>query len=90
MTDPNIALIDYIGKIGMDNDADFLREGLRIISQRLIELEAEQQVGAKKYERSSERKTHRNGYRQRVWETRVGEVPLSIPKLREGNFFPSL
>jgi putative transposase len=90
MTDTTIALIDYIRKIGMDNDTDFLREGLRILSQRLIELEAEQQVGARKYERSSERKTHRNGYRQRVWETRVGEIPLSIPKLREGNFFPSL
>jgi transposase-like protein len=90
MTDPNIALIEYISKIGMDNDVDFLREGMRILSQMLIELEAEQQVGAKKYERSSERKTHRNGYRQRVWETRVGEIPLSIPKLREGTFFPSL
>jgi len=42
MTDPNIALIDYIRKIGMDNDVDFLREGLRFLSQRLIELEAEQ------------------------------------------------
>lgn len=41
MTDPNIALIEYISKIGMDNDADFLREGMRILSQMLIELEAE-------------------------------------------------
>jgi putative transposase len=90
MPAPNIALIEYISKIGMDNDADFLREGMRILSQMLIELEAEQQVGAKKYERSSQRKTHRNGYRQRAWETRVGEIPLSIPKLRGGTFFPSL
>ena len=32
MTDTTIALIDYIRKIGMDNDVDFLREGLRILS----------------------------------------------------------
>ncbi len=25
-----------------------------------------------------------------MWETRVGEIPRSIPKLREGTFFPSL
>ncbi len=32
----------------------------------------------------------RNGYRERVWETRVGEIPLRIPKLRTGSYFPSL
>jgi len=30
------------------------------------------------------------GYRRRVWETQVGEIPLRIPKMREGNFFPGL
>ena len=32
--------------------------------------------------RTPERKAYRNGYRERVWETRVGQIPLRIPKLR--------
>jgi transposase-like protein len=90
MTDPTIALMDYLRKMGAHLDGDFLREGVQLLTQMLIELEAEQQIGAAKYERSPNRKAHRNGYRDRMWETRVGEIPLSIPKLREGTFFPSL
>jgi len=90
MADPTIALLDYLRKIGADLDGDFLREGVQLLTQMLIELEAEDQIGAAKYERSPGRKAQRNGYRERTWETRVGEIPLSIPKLREGSFFPSL
>ena len=31
----------------------------------------------------------RNGYRSRNWETRAGTVPVAIPKLRKGTYFPS-
>jgi putative transposase len=33
--------------------------------------------------------THRNGYRARPWETRVGEIELLIPRARQGSDFPS-
>ncbi len=39
-------------------------------------------------ERSPERIDHRNGYRERSWETRAGTVALKIPKLRKGSYFP--
>ena len=56
----------------------------------MVELEAAKQIGAGRYERTPERKTYRNGHRDRVWETRVGEIPLRIPKVRDGSYFPSL
>ena len=31
---------------------------------------------------------HRNGYRQRPFDTRVGTIELAIPKLRRGSYFP--
>ncbi|MCJ7708401.1 MAG: transposase [Anaerolineales bacterium] len=47
-------------------------------------------MGAGRCERSPQRRTYRRGHQERVWVTGVGEIPLRIPKLREGNQFPSL
>jgi putative transposase len=90
MTDPTIALKQYLINDGLDGNTDFLREAVQLLSQMLIELEAEQEIGAAKHERTKSRTNHRNGYRKRTWETRVGEIDLAIPKLRRGSFFPGL
>jgi len=90
MTEPTIALKQYLINIGLEEDADFLRQGIQLLSQMLMELEVEQQVGAGKHERTPERTNYRNGHRQRTWKTRVGEIDLAIPKLRKGSYYPSL
>lgn len=90
MTDPTIALKQYLINIGLEKDADFLQQGLQTLSQMLMELEVEQKIGASKHERTPERKNYRNGHRPRTWKTRVGEIDLAIPKLRMGSYFPSL
>jgi putative transposase len=90
MTDPTMTLMALLRKHNVTLDSDFLQEAVRTMMQMLIELEAEQQIGAGPYERSADRQTYRNGYRPRQWETRVGDIPLQIPKLREGSYFPSL
>ena len=69
---------------------DFLREAIQVMSELLMELEVSQQIGAERYERSDQRTTQRNGYRERAWQTRVGEIDLHIPKLRHGSYYPSL
>jgi putative transposase len=69
-------------------DADLLREMIGFTAQRLMELEVESLTGAQHGARSSNRLTHRNGYRERDWESRAGTVELRIPKLRRGSYFP--
>jgi putative transposase len=69
MTDIIMAFMELLRKHELDIDSDFLREGVQIMMQKLIELEAEQQIGAGLYERKPERVTYRNGYRTRLWET---------------------
>ena len=40
-------------------------------------------------ERTAIREIHRNGYREREFQTRLGELVLPIPKLRRGSYFPA-
>ena len=85
MTDEMMSLQNLLGKSA---DTDFLREMIGFAAQRLMELEVEGLTGAGHGERSAERMTHRNGYRERDWETRAGTVELRIPKLRQGSYYP--
>ena len=57
-------------------------------AERLMALEVQSLTGAGHGERTPERLTYRNGYRDRAWETRAGTVALKIPKLRKGSYFP--
>ena len=66
--------------------AELVRAGL----QALIEAEASAKIGADRYERSEDRKTHRNGHRTKTVSTPVGDIEARIPKLRAGSFFPAL
>jgi transposase-like protein len=85
MTDNTMALRTLLEK---SPDADFLREMIGFAAERLMELEVQGLTGAGHGERSPERVNSRNGYRDRVWETRAGSVELKIPKLRKGSYFP--
>jgi len=85
MTNEMMSLQSLLGKSA---DADLLREMIGFAAQRLMELEVEGLTGAGHGERNPERMTHRNGYREREWETRAGTVELRIPKLRKGSYYP--
>ena len=61
-------------------DVDFLREGVRVLAQALMEAEVSAQIGAEHSERTLSRVTHRNGYRLRDWDTRAGTIELAIPR----------
>ena len=80
----------FVGKLLEEQDGDTLREGIRVLSQALMETEVSGLIGAERYERSDERSSYRNGYRKRSWDTRMGTIELAIPKLRSGSYFPSL
>ena len=69
-------------------DTDLLRDMLQFVAQRLMDMDVESLCAAFYGERSPERLNSRNGYRERLWETRAGSVDLKIPKLRKGSYFP--
>ena len=89
MAKNSMDLLELLRKRGMDGDVDFLREALQVLVEGIMDAEVSAQVGAQRGERNPDRVTHRNGYRSRPWDTRVGTMELRIPKIREGSYFPS-
>ncbi len=84
----SMALAELLRKADAEPDVDTLREGVRVMTQALMELEVAQHLGAERYQRSPERQGERNGYRDRTWDTRVGTLELRVPRVRDGSFFP--
>jgi putative transposase len=72
-------------KLLQDEHADVLLASAAWMARELMEADVSVKVGAELGERSLERTTHRNGYRSRDWDTRVGSIELAIPKLRQGS-----
>ncbi|UFS99916.1 IS256 family transposase [Nocardia huaxiensis] len=67
---------------------DLLRAMVSSFVQTLMSAEADAACGAGYGERSDNRVNHRNGYRHRDYDTRVGTIDVAIPKLRQGSYFP--
>jgi len=86
MTIDRLLLKDLIEK---GSDGDLLREMMTYVANRMMDLDVEALTGAAYNERSADRSNQRNGYRERDWHTRAGTIPVAIPKLRKGSYFPS-
>ena len=88
VTDSNMNVVDLLRKQIESTDIDLLRELLLTVVSLLMGADADAMCGAAHGERSADRINHRNGYRTRRWDTRVGTIELPIPKLRTGSYFP--
>ena len=82
---------DVVAQVRDGRLEDFVREAVVLVARELMEGEISAEVGAELGEVAPDsRATHRNGYRPRAWETRVGELELLVPRKRSGPaYFPS-
>jgi transposase-like protein len=72
-----MAAADVVAGVLAGEHGDFVREAVALVARELMEAEVSAEVGAQLCEVApDERVTHRNGYRPRPWETRVGEIEL--------------
>jgi transposase-like protein len=66
------------------------KEGMRRLTASMLneamQLEAEKQIQARRYERTSKRKAHRNGTKSRILKTIHGDLELQKPQIREFPF----
>ena len=66
-----------------------MRKTVEHMLSEQMEAEVSAQIGARHQERSVDRLSHRNGYRQRALETQLGRLNVRIPRVRTGAYFPS-
>lgn len=70
-------------------EEDPMKEMLQWMTNQLMEIEVDNlKTQAEKGKHCETRKTHRNGYRVRRWDTRLGTIYLTIPKVRMGGYQP--
>ena len=77
-------LLEQIGSQGFE----VLPELIRIVINAAMQAERQQYLGAAPYQHSPDRQGHANGYKPKTVKTRVGEITLDIPQVREGGFYP--
>jgi len=75
--------------VGFCQEEDPIREMMEWMIHQLMEVEVSTlKTEVEKGKHSTQRKTHRNGYRVRRWDTRMGTIYLTIPKVRSGGYQP--
>jgi transposase-like protein len=67
---------------------DYMPELIRILINTAMQIERQNYLGAKPYERTPERRGHANGFKPKGITTRVGDITFAIPQVREGGFYP--
>jgi putative transposase len=77
------------GGQGLFVDAEVLKQMIEILVRQVLEAELENYIGAGFYERSEQRRGHRNGTKPRTMKTRIGDLHFEVPQVREGGFYPS-
>jgi putative transposase len=67
---------------------EVLPELIRIVINAAMQAERQQYLRAAPYQHTTDRQGHANGYKPKTIKTRLGAIPLDIPQVREGGFYP--
>ena len=78
------ALLEQIAAQGFE----FIPELMRIVINAAMEAERQHYLRAAPYQHTPERQGHGNGFKPKTVSTRMGEITLDIPQVREGGFYP--
>lgn len=70
-------------------DPDAMRQMMQTMLNACMLAERKRFLGAGPYERSEQRTDHANGFKDRSFKTRVGELDLKLPQVRGQGFYPS-
>jgi len=86
MAEYKVTVSDALLSNLLSGDKQGLGELVESVLNQVLEAQAEEQLGAGRYERREGRTGYRNGYRPRQLYSRVGPLTLRVPQFRDGGF----
>ena len=72
----------------IEEGSDAFRGVLEKLLNTAMQMEREEFLGARRWERSEQRRDHANGYKAKKLSTRVGQLQIRIPQVRHLDFYP--
>ena len=67
---------------------DALPDAIRVLINAAMLIERQKFIGVDPYQRTAERRAHANGFKEKTLQTRVGQLTVAVPQVREGGFYP--
>ena len=86
--DPEQRLPRELLKELIEEGSDAFRGVLEKLLNTAMQMEREEFLGARRWERSEQRRDHVNGYKAKTLSTRVGQLQIRIPQVRHLDFYP--
>src|SRR5262249_41673579 len=77
-------LMEQVAEHGLE----ILPELIRIVVNAAMQAERSEYLQAAPYQHTAERTGHANGDKPKTLHTRVGDITLAVPQVREGGFYP--
>ena len=81
--------LSQVYELLVENGFAGLAEALTLLLNEAMLLERSEHLQAARYERTEQRRGYANGYKPKRVRRRVGELPLAVPQVRDGSFYPS-
>jgi transposase-like protein len=66
-----------------------LSEAVTLLINQAMQIERAKHLEADPYERTEQRNGYANGYKPKTVKTRLGELELHVPQVRDSSFYPS-
>lgn len=79
-----VSAVELIAERGLEG----LAEALVLLINEAMRMERARHLGAGPYERSEGRRGYANGFKPKTVRSRLGELKLAVPQVREGGFYP--
>lgn len=73
----------------LENGLTDIGNSIKLLINQAMLIERENYLGAKNYERVTSRTGYANGFKKKILKSRFGALELSIPQVRDGEFYPS-
>ena len=78
---------EYLEQLA-EQGMEYMPELIRVLLNVAMQAERQKHLGVAPYERSPERKGYSNGFKEKTLKTRLGEITLDVPQVRDSSFYP--